>query len=122
MFELSIFEMCMYLIAAHFLADFPLQGPFMSEAKNPQNPTHREYWAWVMIGHGSIHAAFVLLITGSWLFAIIEWIVHVIIDLAKCDQAISFSRDQFLHLACKVIYVLVLVHMSEQTLAFISIG
>ncbi len=106
MFELNWFEMLFLLVAAHFLADFPLQGQFMADAKNHTNKNPQDIWKIMLFGHGMIHAGFVLIITGYWVFAVYELIAHMYIDYRKCSMRITFMADQKMHLACKVFYVI----------------
>lgn len=91
------------LLAAHWIADYPLQGDFLATAK--QNGPLREYH---LIAHSGIHGAFVMIITGSWILGLTEWILHTIIDEMKVRGYTTFSHDQILHIACKFIYVCIL--------------
>ncbi len=61
-----------------------------------------------MSAHCLIHAGFVWLITGSALLGLIEFVVHFIIDVIKCENRTSFQTDQWLHLLSKAIYVIVI--------------
>lgn len=91
------------LLAAHWLADYPLQGEFLANAK--QKGPLRVYH---LIAHSGIHACGVLLVTGSLALAIIEWVAHTIIDELKVKRKTSFFLDQCLHILCKLIYVIFL--------------
>jgi hypothetical protein len=90
------------LVFAHMLADYPLQGPFLSEAKNRHTKVGSEFWPHALAAHAIIHGGMVLLLTGSMLLALGETVLHAYIDFAKCEQRISLNTDQALHLACKV--------------------
>ena len=102
------------LFGWHFLADFPLQGDFLSRAKNPNTAIQGIAWWYALLAHASIHGFGVMLITGSISLGIIETVFHFSIDCLKCAGKTSFLFDQFLHLACKVliwvIYLVSVVH------------
>lgn len=96
-----------FLIVAHALADYPLQGDFLAQAKNRHTELGQLIGAWplCLIMHGLIHAGAVMLILHSLPLALLELVLHCLIDLAKNEKKISFITDQALHLACKVLYV-----------------
>jgi hypothetical protein len=89
------------LLAGHFLADFPLQGEFLALGKNRNTDIGRQWWPWALPGHAMIHAGFVLVITGSALFALLEFVLHTLIDWAKCEDVIGMHADQAFHVLCK---------------------
>jgi hypothetical protein len=92
------------LFAGHALCDFPLQGPFLSEAKNPLHPIPGVPWYQCLAAHCLIHAGMVYLITGVWWMALAEWIIHWFTDYAKCEDRITFNQDQAIHYACKILW------------------
>lgn len=98
-------EPLLYLLAGHALADYPLQGDFLAKAKNRTAPVADVPWWQALSAHAAIHAGFVLAITGSPLFAAIEFVAHFVTDDAKCKGRIGFNTDQAIHIACKVAYV-----------------
>jgi hypothetical protein len=89
------------LLAAHALADYPLQGDFLSKAKNRLAPIPTVPWQQAMGAHAAIHAGFVAAITGIWWLAIPEFAIHWLTDDAKCQGRISFNVDQAIHVGCK---------------------
>lgn len=96
------------LLAAHAVADYPLQGDFLSRAKNRFAPVPGVPW-WQGLGaHALIHGGAVYLITGSLWLGLAEMAVHAVIDDTKCAGRISFNTDQALHVACKCMWVAVL--------------
>lgn len=102
----KIVFMLFMLLGAHALADYPLQGPYLSEAKNRHKPAGQNgVWMWALPSHALIHGLFVTLITGYLWLGILETLCHCMIDFMKCDNKISFNVDQSLHLACKVLWV-----------------
>ncbi|MCP4849297.1 MAG: DUF3307 domain-containing protein [Verrucomicrobiaceae bacterium] len=103
-------------MVAHALCDHPFQGQFLAlhknrhyHAQNPTLPTH-SLWIYCLSAHSLIHAGGVWLITGSYLLAIIELILHWLIDFLKEDRIINFHVDQLLHMICKVAYTLALAY------------
>lgn len=117
-----------YLLAAHAVCDYPLQGDWLSKAKNPTmlfDPsaglrktkpddvfsTHflETIWPLALLSHALIHAAAVLLITGSIVLFVAELIAHTLIDYAKCRGAFGYNTDQLLHIGCKLIWITALM-------------
>lgn len=91
------------LLTSHWLADYPLQGDFLAKAK--QEGPLRIYH---LIAHSGIHGGFVMLVTGSWILGLTEWIAHTIIDELKVKGKTNFALDQALHILCKAVYVIIL--------------
>jgi hypothetical protein len=94
------------LCVAHFLCDYPLQGDWLSKAKNHKNSLvpNEQIWPLCLAGHALIHAAAVFLILSSLPLAIAEFVIHAATDYAKCDGRIGYNTDQYIHLACKVVW------------------
>ena len=70
--------LALMLLAVHWLCDYPLQGQFLSDAK--QKGPLRVYH---LIAHAGIQGAGVALVTGNVWLGIAEWIAHTAIDEAK---------------------------------------
>jgi hypothetical protein len=102
MISLPFFTLLFLLVAAHALADYPLQGEFLSQAKNRNTAIGKVFWPHALFAHAMIHGGFVLLLTGSMVFAVGEVILHAFIDWAKCEGKISLNADQAFHLFCKL--------------------
>ena len=112
---LSFFALCI----GHALGDYPLQGRFLSIVKNrhadiseffPKSEDSRFAWIHALTSHSLIHAGIVWIITGSALFAIIELILHWLIDYLKCEGFYGFHFDQLLHYLCKLGYVVCILY------------
>jgi len=102
-------EMLGLLLAAHFLCDYPLQGDYMAQAKNRHTPAGANgIWIHVLIGHAVIHGAAVGIITGSPVLGLAEVAVHWLTDFLKCEKRISYHVDQAIHIAAKVLWVVLL--------------
>lgn len=94
--------MLILLLAAHALADYPLQGDFLSKAKNRTAPIPGVPWWQALGAHSLIHGGFVAAITGIWWLALAEIAIHWLTDDAKCRGRFSFNVDQAIHLLCKL--------------------
>lgn len=95
------------LLFAHALADYPLQGDFLSKAKNRTAPIVGVPWWQALTAHAVIQAGFVGVITGSIGLAFAEFVAHWLIDDLKCRNRIGFNTDQALHIGCKVAWCLI---------------
>ena len=115
---LSALVLLFAFLIGHALADFPLQGDFLSRGKNRNSPppaladgrggTPANLWVYLMSAHCLIHAGFVWVITGYAVLALAEFVLHWIIDVAKCEGHTTFATDQWLHVATKGAYVAIL--------------
>ena len=92
------------LAMGHFLADFGLQPDRMAVEKCPGCDATLS-WKWWLVSHAAIHALVVSVLTGVIWIGLLEWVLHALIDLAKCRQKYNLLVDQCLHLACKLIWV-----------------
>ena len=99
---ISLFAMLMF---GHALADYPLQGDFLSKAKNRTAPIPGVPWQQALGWHAVIHGGFVGIITGIWWLGVAEAVIHAAVDDAKCRGRISFNTDQAIHIACKAVWV-----------------
>lgn len=98
---LSAYELFALLLVGHALADYPLQGDFLSRAKNRVTPIPGVPWRQAMAAHSIIHGGVVGLLTGSLWLGAAEVCAHWITDDLKCRNKISFNVDQAIHVACK---------------------
>ncbi len=99
-----------WLLAAHFINDYPLQGDTVALQKNRhvKNPLSEAVpWPYWMTAHALQHGAAVLLILGRLDLAITETVSHWVIDYMKCEKYISIHMDQGLHILCKVVWLTV---------------
>lgn len=110
------------LLVVHALADYPLQGDFLSKAKNRAAPIPGVPWQQALAAHALIHAGGVAAVLLAWalladmlvefgaiilLLAAAEFVAHWLIDDAKCRGRISFNADQALHVACKAAWAVI---------------
>lgn len=102
------FELFFLLMVGHAIADYALQNDFMAMAKNHKTDLGKVYWKFVLPSHGLIHAGFVYLVAGSFVLALAEFVIHTLTDWLKCDGRISFNTDQFIHIGCKVLWVVLI--------------
>lgn len=96
------------LAMGHFVADFGLQSDRMAVEKCP-GKDHTLPWPWWLLAHSGIHAFFVSVITGVIWLGLAEWGLHALIDYGKCRHRYGLGVDQSLHMACKLIWVLILL-------------
>ena len=94
------------LVMAHFLADFGLQNDRMAVEKCPGKDVTLP-WQWWLGSHAAIHGFFVAVLTGVPLLGLGEWVIHALIDMAKCRKAYGLKADQVLHLLAKVLWAAV---------------
>ena len=106
---MSPLALLLALIVVHFLCDYPLQGPFLSEAKSQLKPIPGFPWWQAMTAHAAIHGGGVALVTGVWWLGLFEAVAHFIIDDLKCRNLLSVNTDQALHILCKLAWVVILL-------------
>lgn len=97
------------LVVAHALADFPLQGSYLAWQKVRSQATSFSEYITALSAHAVIHGGAVWLVSGSLVLGVIELALHGIIDTGKGNGKYGILADQILHLACKMVYVIVLV-------------
>lgn len=102
-----IVEPLLWMLIGHALADYPLQGDWLSRAKNHTLSLvpGEAIWPGALMCHAAIHAGAVQLATGSWVLAGAEFVAHAAIDHAKCAGRISYNTDQLLHVLCKAVWL-----------------
>ena len=104
------------LLIAHALFDYPLQGDFLSKNKNRHYKDEinnvKGLWIHCLTSHSILHAGSIWLITGSFIIGIMEFVLHWIIDFLKCEGITNFHTDQFLHVLCRILYVIILWKMA----------
>jgi len=93
-----------YLLAAHALCDFPLQGDFLAKGKSQLAPIPGVPWFWCLFWHAMIHAGAVALLTHNLWLGLAELVLHFIIDDMKCGGLFGFGADQSLHVLCKLLW------------------
>lgn len=105
-----------WLLFGHAIADYPLQGDFLSKAKNSRNPIPGVPWVQALSAHALIHAGvvgliFAMLGAPAWLVyqaAGYEFVLHFLIDDLKNRGTFGtaergFHIDQFCHIAIKAL-------------------
>lgn len=113
---LTLLVLLLIFWAGHSLADLSLQSEWMQVNKRrlslPRHPlrARSKIWIYVLTGHALIHAGIVLIISGSPVCFLMEFIAHTLIDLCKGEKLIGVHTDVALHFACKVFYVYFLCH------------
>ncbi len=95
--------MLFLLIAAHFLADYPLQGDFLAAGKSRTGPGYVPWWH-CLLAHAFVQGGFVALITGFWWLGLAEVFIHAITDHLKCEKKVGINTDQAIHIICKIVW------------------
>lgn len=100
----------LWMLIGHALADYPLQGDWLSKAKNPMLSLvpGESIWPGALLCHAAIQAGAVKLATESWVLAALEFIAHAAIDYAKCVGCFGYNFDQLLHVAYKIVWAVIL--------------
>lgn len=102
------------LIIGHCVGDFVLQPTVMSRAKNPDSNLQNEYgdgfptWHYWLGAHALTHSGIIFLITGSTIPALLEAVLHALIDTGKCKKLYNIHVDQALHVLSKILYCLLI--------------
>jgi hypothetical protein len=108
-------ELVFLFLVGHAVCDFVLQSEQMGAAKSRRRSLRTEHrpefppWYFWLSAHSLTHGGAVYLVTGSWYLGAVESIAHAVIDHVKCEERISIQQDQALHIACKLVYVLLLI-------------
>lgn len=103
-------HLAFWLLVAHFVADYPLQGDTtaLNKNRNARTPLQQHVpWYYWMTAHALMHGGAVALVTGSVELGFAETVCHWLIDFAKCEKVFGIHADQALHVACKVAWLLV---------------
>lgn len=111
-----VIETLFKLMIGHALADFALQSSEMAKGKNrnskpdyvPEGQIYTPCWYYWLTAHALIHAGAVWVATGVVWFAAMELVFHWIIDFFKCEGDLTPHEDQFLHIGCKVLYIILI--------------
>jgi len=94
---------------AHALADFPLQGDYLARMKVRNQADNPQEWVIALTAHSLVQAGGVWIVSGSVLLGAAELCLHWLIDLGKGEGKFGYMTDQWLHLACKIAYVIVML-------------
>lgn len=118
MFE-TIFTLLFLLLAGHAIGDFAIQTSWVAYNKsrhakeNPElegNATTEKIWPWVLSAHALHHGLIVFLITQKISLGALETVVHWITDYGKSERWYGFHMDQVLHIAAKVVWIVLLFY------------
>jgi hypothetical protein len=104
-----VIELFALLLFAHLLFDYPLQGDFLSRAKNRFDPIPHVPWYQAMFAHTAMHGMAVWIITGIPLLGLAEMAIHWITDDLKLRGELTFNQDQAIHIVCKVVWAVITV-------------
>lgn len=114
----SFFELLFWLLVGHAVADYAYQNEYVANAKNRTTTLGTNgVWGWVLPWHSFIHGGAVALATGYVWLGMLEVGAHAAIDFAKCQGWLGphprgYHRDQALHVACKVLWAVIVMAVS----------
>lgn len=99
------------LLCSHAIGDFALQNDFIANFKSRHAKffTGETIWPYVLGAHSLIHGALVTIAIGRPDLGVLETGAHFLIDFAKCEKWFGFHVDQFMHIACKVLWAYLLM-------------
>lgn len=106
---MTLYDACtvfLYLVFAHLLLDYPLQGDYLARGKNRFTSFPGVPWQTLMLSHSFLQAGGVFIVTGSLAAMLFEFITHTLIDIFKCEKYFDHNLDQLLHIFCKFLIVL----------------
>ena len=112
---MQMFEIFFKLAVGWAIADFGLQLDAMAKGKNrhrqapdlvPEGQKPVAVWPYYLTAHALIHAGMVWWATGSIWLGLTEFVLHWLIDYAKCENLTNPHGDQLLHLICRLLYLL----------------
>ena len=115
----SAFQPFFLFLCGHAFADFAIQSEWVATNKNrhvrdrytPEERSKMEVvWPWLLTAHALHHGLAVFLISQKLSLGIAETVVHWLIDYGKCEKWYGFHTDQWLHIACKVLWTGLLVY------------
>lgn len=95
-------ELFLALVLSHFVADFPLQGAYLSDAKREVFRTFEGTWA--LVAHAAMQsgsaAVAAAALGGPWqAVAASVGTTHFVIDACRVRGVIPYHVDQALHLS-----------------------
>jgi hypothetical protein len=94
-------ELLLALALSHFVADYPLQGQYLAEAKRAALRTFEGTWA--LVAHAAVQAGSAgvaaAVLGGPWaVVSLLVGVSHFAVDLGKVRNIIDYRADQALHL------------------------
>lgn len=107
---LGFLEMLFLLCIGHAFGDVAFQTEWMAFTKQRVREgaicpgTKKGMWVFALTSHALINAGIVIIITGSTLAGLLEFIVHWLIDFGKCEGKYGMMVDQALHLTSKIVW------------------
>lgn len=90
------------MLFAHVLGDFILTTEAQSRYKDRGVKRESDvpgWWYW-LTAHAYLHGGLIYFATGTWYIALYVFIIHWLIDHAKCEDKINANQDQVLHIVC----------------------
>ena len=108
-------ELFLLLLMGHAVADFALQTEWIANNKSrhaipkgydpEKHGPMQTIWPYVLTSHALIHGLMVYLVTQNILLGFFETISHWAIDFGKCEKWYGIHTDQWLHIGCKLLWI-----------------
>jgi len=101
------------LLVGHAVMDYALQtGPMPIEKCRTSTSEIQKAvpWYYWLTAHALGHGGAVYLVTGSVSLGILETAIHWLIDFGKCEGWFGIHVDQALHVACKVLWCMLIAY------------
>ncbi len=114
-FNQEVLDSLILLILAHFVCDFVLQSDRMAKEKVPGSDVTLS-WRWWLTAHASTHGLAVAMITGFPIFGVAEAFAHAGIDWLKGRFQFALALDQSMHVACKIIWIVLIYGLQKNPL------
>ena len=107
---MELITIFLLLVAGHLVCDYVFQTDPIAKGKNRNTEPCLfgvDWWYW-MTTHAVTHGLAVGTITGSVFLGLLETLAHWLIDFGKCEKWYGLHVDQALHIACKILWVIIL--------------
>lgn len=102
-------QLVFLLFVSHAICDYALQSDFIANAKNPNTEVGKVFWTHVLTAHALIHAGGVYYVTQSLTLGLLEFGLHWVTDLLKCNNRITLQQDQSIHYWSKVVWAVIAI-------------
>lgn len=111
---MTFIQMFWWMLVGHAVADYWAQSDALAKMKNrnrdssqfcPPGQKPQSVWFYALTAHAIMHGAPIAFLTNSIALGLAETVAHWLIDFGKCDNYYGIHLDQFLHIACKFVWV-----------------
>jgi hypothetical protein len=107
-------DLLILLLLGHLLADYSLQSDKMAVEKCPGKDVTL-HWSWWFVSSCRDPWTDRGLVDGRSLLGLAETLSHAVIDFGKCRLRYPLIVDQALHWACKVLWVIIVTWLDDDS-------